>query len=120
MRELVAGICTAHGATGVVSYTHEFSPTINTAAGVASAVQAAHAVVGPARVNDTVAPLLGSEDFGAFLAVLPGNFIFIGNGDVAPYNTPLHNSVYDFNDAILPTGAAYLVQLAIDYLHETF
>jgi hippurate hydrolase len=117
MRELVAGICAAHGATGVVSYTHEFTPTINSTAGVAAAVQAAQAVVGSERVNDTVAPLLGSEDFGAFLAVVPGNFIFIGNGDVAPYNTPLHNSSYDFNDAILPTGAAYLCQLAYDYLH---
>ncbi len=117
MRELVAGICAAYGATGVVSYTHEFSPTINSSAGVAAAVQAAHAVVGPARVTDTVAPLLGSEDFGAFLATVPGNFIFIGNGDTAPYNTPLHNSSYDFNDAILPTGAAYLCRLAYDYLH---
>ena len=117
MRELVAGICAAYGATGVVSYTHEFSPTINSSAGVAAAMQAAQAVVGQARVNDNVAPLLGSEDFGAFLAVVPGNFIFIGNGDSAQYNTPLHNSSYDFNDAILPTGAAYLCRLAYDYLH---
>jgi hippurate hydrolase len=119
MRELCAGICAAHGATCVVSYTHEFSPTVNPAAGVAAAVHAAQAVVGPDRVDANTAPLLGSEDFGAFLAVLPGNFIFIGNGDVAPYNTPLHNSAYDFNDAILLTGAAYLCQLAYDYLRET-
>lgn len=119
MRELVSGICAAHGATGVVRYTHEFSPTINSSDGVAAAIKAAQAVVGPARVTDTVAPLLGSEDFGAFLAVIPGNFIFIGNGDVAPYNTPLHNSSYDFNDAILPTGAAYLCRLTRDYLSVT-
>jgi hippurate hydrolase len=116
MRELVAGICAAYGATGVVSYTHEFSPTINSSAGVAAAMQAAQAVVGQARVNDNVAPLLGSEDFGAFLATVPGNFIFIGNGDTGQYATPLHNASYDFNDAILPIGAAYLCRLAHDYL----
>jgi hippurate hydrolase len=120
MRELCAGICAAHGATCVVSYTHEFSPTVNPAAGVAAAVHAAQAVVGPDRVDANTAPLLGSEDFGAFLATVPGNFIFIGNGDTGQYATPLHNASYDFNDAILPIGAAYLVQLALDYLHETF
>ena len=116
MRELCAGICAAHGATCVVSYTHEFSPTVNPAAGVAAAVQAAQAVVGPDRVDANTAPLLGSEDFGAFLATVPGNFIFIGNGDTGQYATPLHNASYDFNDAILPIGAAYLCRLAHDYL----
>jgi hippurate hydrolase len=116
MRELCAGICAAHGATCVVSYTHEFSPTVNPAAGVAAAVHAAQAVVGPDRVDANTAPLLGSEDFGAFLATVPGNFIFIGNGDTGQYATPLHNASYDFNDAILPTGASYLVQLAKNYL----
>ncbi len=116
MRELCAGICAAHGATCVVSYTHEFSPTVNPAAGVAAAVHAAQAVVGPDRVDANTAPLLGSEDFGAFLATVPGNFIFIGNGDTGQYATPLHNARYDFNDAILPIGAAYLCRLAHDYL----
>lgn len=112
MRELCAGICAAHGATCTVTYTHEFAPTINHPEGVATAVAAAHAVVGASRVNANAAPLMGSEDFASFLRVCPGNFIFIGNGDVAPHNTPLHNATYDFNDAILPIGAAYLVQLA--------
>ena len=116
MRELCAGICAAHGATCVVSYTHEFSPTVNPAAGVAAAVHAAQAVVGPDRVDANTAPLLGSEDFGAFLATVPGNFIFIGNGDTGQYATPLHNASYDFNDAIMPIGAAYLCRLAHDYL----
>ena len=116
MRELCAGICAAHGATCVVSYTHEFSPTVNPAAGVAAAVHAAQAVVGADRVDANTAPLLGSEDFGAFLATVPGNFIFIGNGDAGQYATPLHNASYDFNDAILPIGASYLVQLAKNYL----
>jgi hippurate hydrolase len=120
MRELCAGICAAHGATCVVSYTHEFSPTVNPTAGVAAAVHAAQAVVGPDRVDANTAPLLGSEDFGAFLATVPGNFIFIGNGDTGQYATPLHNASYDFNDAILPIGTAYLCQLAYDYLRETY
>ena len=40
----------------------------------------------------------------------PGALIRIGNGPVAK-GRGLHNPGYDFNDAILPTGAAYWVRL---------
>jgi hippurate hydrolase len=54
-----------------------------------------------------------SEDFGAFLRVVPGNFIFIGNGAMGEAScTPLHNSTYDFNDSILETGATYFAEIA--------
>ena len=37
----------------------------------------------------------------------PGAFIFIGNGDTAK----LHHPSYDFNDAVLPYGMSYWVEL---------
>jgi metal-dependent amidase/aminoacylase/carboxypeptidase family protein len=53
-----------------------------------------------------------SEDFGAFLQVVPGNFAFLGNGMAGEQGgTPLHNSAYDFNDAVLPVGARYLAEI---------
>ena len=54
-----------------------------------------------------------SEDFGAFLQAVPGNFIFIGNGATGKQGSvPLHNATYDFNDDILPIGASYWATLA--------
>jgi len=54
-----------------------------------------------------------SEDFGAFLQVVPGNFAFIGNGDTGKSGgVPLHNATYDFNDDILLTGAQYFAEIA--------
>lgn len=108
MRTLCAGIAAAQGAEVVVTYTHEFAPTVNWPEQTAQALAAAEAVVGPARVDRAVAPMMISEDFGAFLETVPGAFVFLGAGEGA---LPLHNRAYDFNDALLPIGAAYFAEL---------
>ena len=41
------------------------------------------------------------------LEARPGAFIFVGNGDSAM----LHHPAYDFNDAALPYGMSYWVEL---------
>jgi hippurate hydrolase len=113
MREVCLGLCAAHGARCEFETTHEFAPTVNAERCVAVAVAAAAAVVGAERVDAEVAPMMISEDFGAFLRVVPGAFVFIGNGaDGGPGSVPLHNARYDFNDEILPIGARYFAELA--------
>ena len=112
MRSISEGICAAHGAECSFEYTHEFVPTVNTPECVPTAITAATATVGAANVDGNVAPMMISEDFGAFLQVVPGNFAFIGNGaEGEPGATPLHNARYDFNDAVLPIGARYLAEI---------
>jgi len=112
MRSISEGICAAHGAECSFEYTHEFVPTVNTPECVPTAIAAATAIVGAANVDGNVAPMMISEDFGAFLQVVPGNFAFIGNGaEGEPGATPLHNARYDFNDAVLPIGARYLAEI---------
>ena len=113
LRELCDGICRAHGARCEVAYTHEFAPTVNWPQCVPVAVAAARAVVGADRVDDQTPPMMISEDFGRFLQVIPGAFVFIGNGDGDdPGALPLHNAGYDFNDRIVPVGARYFAELA--------
>ena len=112
MREICEGIASAHGARCEVEYTHEFVPTVNWPQCVPVAVRAAEAVVGQDNVDSNIAPMMISEDFGAFLKVLPGAFVFIGNGAAnTPGGTPLHNSGYDFNDEVLPIGARYFAEI---------
>lgn len=112
MREICMGICAANGASCEFEYTHEFAPTVNWAENTALAVAAARAVVGEAAVEAEVAPMMISEDFGAFLQQVPGNFVFIGNGaEGEAGGTPLHNACYDFNDGILVTGARYFAEV---------
>ncbi len=113
MREVCAGICAAHGGVCEVEYTHEFAPTVNWPHCVEVAMQAATGVVGKDRVDPDVAPMMVSEDFGAFLKVVPGAFVFIGNGDSNSAGAvPLHNAAYDFNDSVLSVGARYFAEIA--------
>ncbi|WP_428002934.1 M20 aminoacylase family protein [Acidovorax sp.] len=113
MREICEGICAAHGATCRFTYTHEFAPTVNWPACVEVASAAAEAVIGAERLDRNVTPMMISEDFGAFLQVVPGAFMFIGNGEAGgPGGVPLHNAGYDFNDTVLPIGARYFAEIA--------
>ncbi len=112
MRDICNGIALAHGASCEVEYTHEFVPTVNWPQCTPVAIRAAQAVVGVDKVEGDTAPMMISEDFGAFLQVVPGAFVFIGNGATdSPGGVPLHNARYDFNDAILPVGARYFAEL---------
>lgn len=87
-------------------------PTVNTPAETARAVQAAVAVAGDTGVDGATEPLMGSEDFAYFLGQVPGCYGFIGNGNnELGCSIGLHNKRYDFNDSIIPAGAAYFVTL---------
>jgi metal-dependent amidase/aminoacylase/carboxypeptidase family protein len=109
IRDISAGICRAYGATCEVDYTHEFAPTINWPDCADAAIAAASAVIGAGNVDGDVTPVMATEDFGAFLRVLPGAFVFIGNGD---NGVSLHNAGYDFNDEILAVDARFLAEIA--------
>ncbi|MCH8620443.1 M20 aminoacylase family protein [Undibacterium sp. TS12] len=112
MRDISEGICRMHGAECTFEYTHEFAPTINSAEFVDVAARAAANIVGKENVDANVQPMMISEDFGAFLQTIPGNFSFIGNGVAdGPGGIPLHNAGYDFNDQILSTGARYFAEI---------
>ena len=84
--------------------------TINSPEETASAIRAATAVAGEQCVNTTPTPSMGAEDFAFMLQQKSGCYIWIGNGS-SQGNCLLHNPNYDFNDEILPLGAAYWVKL---------
>jgi amidohydrolase len=113
MGALVAGICTAHGAEYDFDYTFEFEPTVNSVECLTSVAEAAAEVAGPENVTIEGRPVLASEDFGAFLRVIPGNFLFLGSGVDA---LPLHNPCFDFNDNLLMPGTRYFAALALKRL----
>ena len=113
MAAIVAGVCAAHGADHEFEYTHEFEPTVNAPEQAERAVAAARSVAGEANVDGNCSPVLASEDFGAFLRSVPGNFMFLGTGMPGEeFGTPLHNPRYDFNDKLLMLGASYFAEIA--------
>ncbi|MEM7236821.1 MAG: amidohydrolase, partial [Pseudomonadota bacterium] len=111
MRQIVGGIAAAHGVTADVSYETVFEVTINAAGPAGSAVAAATALAGADNVDPDCAPVLGSEDFAHMAIARPGCFLFLGNGAHGAHARPLHSADYDFNDAILATGASFWAEL---------
>jgi amidohydrolase len=107
IHEISAGLATAAGATAHVEYRRGYPPTVNHPAQTEFAAAVARKVAGDAHVDPNVAPVMGAEDFSFMLEARPGAFIFLGNGDSAK----LHHPAYDFNDAALPYGMSYWVEL---------
>src|SRR5947209_2438598 len=68
-------------------------------------------IVGESNVNRKRSRVLGSEDFSFMLEARPGAYINVGNGTEGSHAAPLHNPRYDFNDAVLPFGAAAFAAL---------
>ena len=65
-----------------------------------------------------MAPAMTGEDFAWYLDHRPGAFVWIGNGPTAG-GCELHNSNFDFNDAILPAAAGFLAGVAKKALGTT-
>ena len=71
------------------------------------AADVAEGLVGADHVVRDMEPSMGAEDFSFMLQVKPGAYLRIGQGaENGVGSCFLHNSRYDFNDDILPLGAA--------------
>jgi hippurate hydrolase len=111
MAEIATATAAAHGATATLAYTREFVPTSNAAEPTEAALRAAATVM--TSTQPDAAPIMASEDFAQLLALVPGNFAFVGNGvDCAG----LHNPTYDFDDRALPGMRDYYLALVRDRL----
>lgn len=114
MKQISEGIAAAHGVSISVAFNTEFIETIN-ASGPTEAVVEAAGAQGLETIPNRE-PMSFSEDFAHFCQAVPGCLFLIGNGQEGPYGQPLHASNYDFNDALLPIGAAFWAQLVRDRL----
>ncbi|CAN5471473.1 M20 aminoacylase family protein [soil metagenome] len=110
MQQICDGVAQTHGATVALDSRHGYPGVVNPPAETAAAVSAAASLVDEAQVHTDIPPAMGSEDFAFMLQKRPGAYIGIGAGE-GPNDPPIHNPYYDFNDAILPLGAAYWVAL---------
>ena len=120
VRTLCEGVAQAFGATADVNYERVYPATVNTVPEAHFAADVATALVGPDKVWRNMQPSMGGEDFSFMLQVKPGAYIRVGQGLVdGPGPYPLHNNRYDFNDEILPLGAALHASLVEHALSVT-
>jgi amidohydrolase len=104
LHEVCSGVALGLGASVHVNYERIYPATINTADEARFAADVAQKMVGHEHVDRGMDPSMGAEDFSFMLQVKPGAYLRLGQGGEG--SCFLHNTRYDFNDDVLPLGAA--------------
>jgi len=107
---LAESVALGFGATARLDYHRMYPATINTPREAQFAGDVAASLVGEDKVIRDLTPSMGAEDFSFMLQSKPGAYLRIGQGGEG--GCFLHSPRYDFNDDILPLGAALLAGLA--------
>ncbi len=106
---LVESVALGFGATARLKYQRSYPATINSEREAHFAADVAATLVGENNVVRQLPPSMGAEDFSFMLQVKPGAYLRLGQGGEG--SCFLHNSRYDFNDEVLPLGAALFATL---------
>jgi len=96
-----------YGAKATVKYRRGYPVLKNHVVQADFAASVAAQIAGADKVDTSLAPVMGAEDFSFMLNARPGAFIFVGNGDSAG----LHHPAYNFNDEVIPIGTSYWAKL---------
>ncbi|AOO83685.1 amidohydrolase [Bosea vaviloviae] len=109
MRSIISGIAEAYDMRTDVEILSTGRAAINTKAEGELSVAAAGMAGLPVRRD--LRPSTTGDDFSFLLQQRSGAYVWIGNGPAGP-GGELHNSRYDFNDAILPAAVGWLTNVA--------
>lgn len=105
MHQLATSIAAGFNATAELHYERKYPATINTPVEANLVADIATELFGKDRVVRDLTPSMGSEDFSFMLQSKPGAYFRLGQGG-AEAGKFLHNSKFDFNDAVIPEGSA--------------
>ncbi len=90
-----------------------YPPVVNDAVAAKIAQQVAAKIVGDSGVLPQPNPSMGGEDFSFYLKEIPGCLVRFGARRKDLGDTPAHSPRFDFDERVLPVGAAYLAQAAL-------
>ena len=112
IREVAELSAAMQGASAEATLWWNAAPLLNHPRETDAMASAARALVGAAAVDEETQPVTGGEDFAFMLQAKPGAFVFLGGGSAPDGQVHgLHTPLYDFNDAALPHGVAFWVEL---------
>jgi hippurate hydrolase len=113
--QLAESVAAAHGLTAEVSYEVGYPVTVNNPAEYAFARSTIEDVFGTGRFRERPHPRVGAEDFSYVLNEVPGVYLNLSACASADPDTAAdnHSPLANFDDSILPDGAALLAELAV-------
>jgi hippurate hydrolase len=112
LERMVSAMDGLYNAKTTIHFREGLPPVINHPAAAELSREAATKIVGPDNVIKQQHPSLGGEDFAYYLQKIPGCLVRFGAGQSDLANIPAHSPYFDFDEGVLPIGAAYLAQVA--------
>ncbi|HWK26818.1 MAG TPA: amidohydrolase [Solirubrobacter sp.] len=106
--EIARGVCAAHGADHELAYQFGYRPVVNDPDATALVRDAVDV-----QLAD-LAPIMGGDDFSAYLAEAPGCYAFVGAG--GPY--PHHHPRFTIDERALAIGTRLHVNVALRALRR--
>ncbi|MDQ0200291.1 M20 family metallopeptidase [Neobacillus ginsengisoli] len=109
IEQIVKGITEAHGASYEFDYQFGYAPLINDAEVTRFMDETVCEIFGEEN-REIVMPMMGSEDFSAYLKEIPGSFILIGaRNEEEGIIYPHHHPKFDFDERALQNGVKLFV-----------
>jgi amidohydrolase len=116
MRETLAGVTSAYGATFDLQFDSPNPVTYNDPRLVEETLPTIRRIVGTANVVSPK-PFMPAEDFSYYQKVIPGFFYFLGVGNKAKGLTPAwHTADFDVDEESLIVGVKVMANVLLDYL----
>ncbi len=110
---IAAATATAYDVDVVVTPTARYGATVNHPEPAAELRGVLEQRLGPEwHADDTLVPVMASEDFSYYLDEVPGAFALVGADDGNGHHEPCHSPRYDFNDRLIDPVAGVFTQLA--------
>ncbi|MBO9402672.1 M20 aminoacylase family protein [Shimia sp. R9_3] len=109
--EVATSAAATVGAVATVDYRRGYPAVINADGPTRIGADAAAEIVGEGKLVRNRPPAMGGEDFAFMAQARPGCFARIGTAKEGEETAPLHSPRYDFNDSILPVGAAWFATI---------
>jgi len=119
VRRVAQGIAAAHEATAEVDLEPGYPVTINDPAYTTFVMDTARSLIGPERVKEMRAPIMGAEDFSYVLQQVPGAMAFLGGrpDGVDPATAPNnHSNRVVFDEDAMVVGVALYAAVATRHL----
>jgi len=118
LKRMVRAMDGLYNAKTTLHFRKGLPPVINHPLAARLARKAAKKVVGQESVVKQRHPSLGGEDFSYFLQKVPGCLVRFGAAYPDLPNTPAHSPYFDFDEGVLPIGAAFLAEVALQALQQ--
>jgi hippurate hydrolase len=119
LKRMVGAMDVLYNAHTTISFLEGLPPVINDPTAADLARVAAAAIIGEAGVVKQKHPSLGGEDFAQYLKKVPGCLVRFGAGLPDHADVPAHSPYFNFDEKVLPIGAAFLAQVARLALERT-